>query len=66
MTDLVLEATGVHKRYLDGDREYHVLRGLDLRLEMGETVALVGTSGSGKTSLLNILGALDPDYEGRV
>jgi len=66
MTDVALVASQIHKRFLDGSNTHHILKGIDLQLSVGETVALVGPSGAGKTSLLNILGALDPDYDGQV
>ncbi|HWG03340.1 MAG TPA: ATP-binding cassette domain-containing protein, partial [Trebonia sp.] len=47
-----------------GDRE--VLRGLDIRLAPGEFVALLGRSGTGKSTLLRILGGLDAGYGGEV
>jgi sulfonate transport system ATP-binding protein len=43
-----------------------VLRGLDLTLDDGEFVALIGRSGTGKSTLLRILGGLDPSYQGEV
>ena len=66
MSGGVLEALGVVKSFRMEGGETPVLRGVDLSLNNGEMVALVGASGAGKTSLLNILGALDPDYEGSV
>ena len=47
-----------------GGRE--VLRSLDLTIGQGEFVALLGRSGTGKTTLLRVLGGLDPEYEGDV
>jgi len=66
MSEIALQASQIHKRFLDGSNVHHILKGIDLQLGVGETVALVGPSGAGKTSLLNILGALDPDYDGQV
>jgi sulfonate transport system ATP-binding protein len=45
---------------------HSVLRGLDLTLNDGEFVALIGRSGTGKSTLLRILGGLDPSYQGEV
>jgi sulfonate transport system ATP-binding protein len=57
-----VEATGVRREF--GDRQ--VLRGLDLILGDSEFVALLGRSGTGKSTLLRIFGGLDRDYEGDV
>lgn len=65
-TTTLLEAKGVSKRYRDGDRDLHVLRGVDLTIRRGEAISIVGTSGSGKSTLLNILGALDRPTEGEI
>jgi sulfonate transport system ATP-binding protein len=60
--DVAVFASGV-KRSFNG-RE--VLRGLDISISPGEFVALLGRSGTGKSTLLRILGGLDPDYSGDV
>jgi sulfonate transport system ATP-binding protein len=60
--DLAVVARGVCRSF-DG-RE--VLRGLGLTIASDEFVALLGRSGTGKSTLLRILGGLDPDYEGEV
>ena len=63
-----LEARGIHKsyRYADGSAELRVLHGIDLRVEPGEVVAVIGASGAGKSTLLHILGALDRPTSGEV
>src|SRR5262245_46699404 len=53
----VFEASGLRKEYEDG--QVQALRGVDLRIQQGEFVAIVGPSGSGKSPLLQMLGALD-------
>jgi ABC-type lipoprotein export system ATPase subunit len=54
------------KIYKTGDIEVVALQGLDLRINHGELMAVVGNSGSGKSSLLNILGGLDKPSAGTV
>ena len=61
-----LEVEDLHKSYLVGNRELPVLRGLDLRVERGEMLAIVGASGVGKSTLLHVLGGLDKSEAGRV
>ncbi len=61
-----LSARGIHKTYSEGGREIVVLRNLDLELQPGERVAIVGESGVGKSTLLHILGTLDRPTEGRI
>ncbi|MFH0809539.1 MAG: ABC transporter ATP-binding protein [Pseudomonadota bacterium] len=62
----LLEVRGLVKSYHMGDHVVEVLRGLDLRLESGQTLAIVGTSGVGKSTLLHILGTLDLPTKGQV
>lgn len=60
-------AAGVAKRYIGGDgRAIPVLNGVDLELRAGESVAVVGESGTGKSTLLHILGGLDRPTTGEV
>jgi putative ABC transport system ATP-binding protein len=55
----IVEARGVRKAYDTGAVRVNALRGVDLRLERGEMVAIMGPSGCGKTTLLNCLSGLD-------
>ena len=59
MTPQGIVAHGVVKTYVTGTSRIEVLRGLDLEVQPGEMVAIVGASGVGKSSLLHVLGGLD-------
>ncbi|EKP0279395.1 MacB family efflux pump subunit [Aeromonas bestiarum] len=59
MMEPLLQLSGIHRYFGDGDRRVEVLKGIDLTITRGEMVAIVGASGSGKSTLLNILGCLD-------
>jgi len=63
---VLLEARGLSKSYASGGDELVVLDGLDLRVEEGEMVAVVGASGVGKSTLLHILGGVDRPNAGEV
>ncbi|MFW6322389.1 MAG: ABC transporter ATP-binding protein [Guyparkeria sp.] len=62
----VLEASGLKRRYREGDLDVDVLRGIDLAIAPGERVAIVGASGTGKSTLLSLLAGLDQPSEGEV
>jgi putative ABC transport system ATP-binding protein len=61
----LIRLRGVHKSYTFGEREVAALAGIDLDVTEGEFVALVGPSGAGKTTCLEILGALSRPTAGR-
>jgi len=62
----IVEVRGLGKTYFTGSNRVEVLKGIDLDLEQGTTVALVGASGAGKSTLLHLLGALDRPTDGTV
>ncbi len=58
----MLKAQSIHKSY----GKLHILKGVDLEVQQGEIVTIVGASGAGKSSLLNILGTLDTPDSGQI
>jgi putative ABC transport system ATP-binding protein len=66
MSDSIIVAENVHKRYRRGGEEVWALRGVSLAVERGEFLSIMGPSGSGKSTLFNQIGALDKPSEGRV
>lgn len=62
----IVEARGLTRDFRAGGRMLHILRGIDLSIQAGEFVALRGRSGSGKTTMLNILVGLDQPTQGEV
>jgi putative ABC transport system ATP-binding protein len=60
----VIQLDHIHKTYTMGDVEVHALRGISLTIREGEFVAIMGTSGSGKSTTMNIIGCLDRPTRG--
>ena len=63
--DAVIRAEELHKYYEMGETRVHALRGVSLMISRGEFVAVMGASGSGKSTFMNILGCLDRPNSGR-
>jgi putative ABC transport system ATP-binding protein len=63
MTALI-EMRGIERTYVMGDNLVHALRGVDLTIQAGTSIAIMGTSGSGKSTMMNIMGCLDQPTRG--
>ncbi|MGB9590537.1 MAG: ABC transporter ATP-binding protein [candidate division WOR-3 bacterium] len=60
----LIDARDIHKIFMLGKVELHVLRGVDLAVERGEYISIMGPSGSGKSTLMHILGCLETPTSG--
>jgi len=61
-----LELKNIYKSYYLDKEEFPVLKGINLQFDRGEFVSILGESGGGKSTLMNIIGGLDRNFEGEV
>ena len=61
----VIQLQDIHKIYHTGEVDVQAVRGVSLEISQGEFVALMGASGSGKSTMMNIIGCLDRPTEGK-
>jgi putative ABC transport system ATP-binding protein len=61
-----MEGKNIRKRFLTGEVEVEVLKGIDFQIFQGEFIVLLGQSGSGKTTLLNIIGGMTKASDGEL
>ena len=64
--NIILKAVNIHKSFITGHEQLHVLKGAELTLKGSEIVSIMGVSGAGKSTLLHILGALEQPTEGDI
>ena len=62
---MIITVDNVNKTYKNGSLELQVLKNISFKVDIGEFLAIMGSSGSGKSTMINILGCLDNQYEGK-
>ena len=61
----VISLTDIRRVFIMGDQQFEALKGVSFDITTGEFVAIMGASGSGKSTCMNVLGCLDPPTSGR-
>lgn len=61
---MIIEIKKINKYYVNGENKLHALKDIEFGIKKGEFVAIMGSSGSGKSTMMNILGCLDNEFEG--
>jgi len=64
--EFLISAKNISKSFFQGEKELQVLKGIDLNVQQGEALCILGGSGAGKSTLLHILGTLDTPSAGNV
>lgn len=62
---MIIKVNNINKTYINGDNKLQVLKNVSFEVKKGEFLAIMGSSGSGKSTMMNILGCLDHEYEGK-
>ena len=62
---MIITVDNINKTYKNGSLELQVLKNVSFKVDKGEFLAIMGSSGSGKSTMMNILGCLDNQYEGK-
>ncbi|AYZ72606.1 ABC transporter ATP-binding protein [Fusobacterium necrophorum] len=60
----MIQIKKINKYYINGENKLHALKGINFHIRKGEFVSIMGSSGSGKSTMMNILGCLDREFEG--
>ncbi|MCI6153044.1 MAG: ABC transporter ATP-binding protein [Fusobacterium perfoetens] len=60
----MIQINNINKYYINGENKLHALKNINFNIKKGEFVAIMGSSGSGKSTMMNILGCLDKEFEG--
>jgi putative ABC transport system ATP-binding protein len=66
MDDSVIEIKDLHKKFTIGEQEEHIIHGLDLSVKRNEVITILGVSGTGKSTLLNMIGGIDKPTAGTI
>ncbi len=61
---MIIEIKKINKYYINGENRLHALKDINFGIKEGDFVAIMGSSGSGKSTMMNILGCLDNEFEG--
>ena len=62
---MIITVDNINKTYKNGSLELQVLKNISFKVDKGEFLAIMGSSGSGKSTMMNILGCLDNQYDGK-